>query len=93
MERTGSREFVRKINQVGGPASRGDGGAMITVMDGEMRQVGGSKMGKRQNQQDLTQSEFGDQVYGLCEWMNNSARDRRSWREQVSFQNSTCHGE
>ena len=57
---------------------------MITVMDSEMRKVGGSKMGKRQIQQDLTQSECGDQVYGLCEWMNNGARDRRSWRERGS---------
>ena len=57
---------------------------MITVMDGEMRQVGGSKMARRQIQQDLTQSECADQGYGSCEWMNNGARDRRSWEEWVS---------
>ena len=63
MERTGSRDFVRKTNQGAGPASRRDGGAVITVMDGEMRQVGGSKMAKRQIQQDLTQSVCGSRVW------------------------------
>lgn len=45
---------------------------MITVMDSEMRKVGGSKMG-RANKTPNTVRVARDQVYGLCEWMGTTA--------------------